>query len=528
MVLRKLFILPILFIVDSTCFSQVKIGPTQGNVSFVTSNNVYVKFQDTKNIAIGDTLFLLANNAMSHCLVVNNKSSMSCVATIVNGCEVKVGDQVIHKGSPKISGESLPANQNKVTEIKKEEPARSPKQNQKVRGSISAASYSSMSSVRDDTHRTMYRLSLNAPHINNSKFSFDTYINYRQTFISTDSGTHKGKDQFNIYDLAIRFDASPTMSFVLGRKINSKVTSIGAIDGLQSEKFFGKIYTGVVAGFRPDIMDYTFNTDLFQYGGYVGLKTENKVYSMTSAGFMEQRNSGAIDRRYVYFQHSSAIGEKLNLFSSFEFDLFNEVNGQSVRSPGFTNLFASAGYRISRNVDILVSYDSRKRILYYETLKTEIERILDDDVARQGIRVQLNVRPYKYVSAGGSYTKRFQQDDLNKSDNINGYFSLSKIPTIGGRLFINYNRNTSNYMRSNIFSFRHSRSLIKTKLDASVYYRMAYYIYLAQETRSEQNYYGADLSYNITRKFVFSILGEFSQTAYEDNYRINGRIMKRF
>jgi hypothetical protein len=66
------------------------------------------------------------------------------------------------------------------------------------------------------------------------------------------------------------------------------------------------------------------------------------------------------------------------------------------------------------------------------------------------------------------------------------------------------------------------------KLDASVYFRMASYNYLAQEIKNDQQYYGADLSYNITRKMVFTILGEMATTSNEDNYRINARIMKRF
>jgi len=517
-----------MFFTASICFSQNESITLQGSVSFLTSNNVYVKFQDTKNIAIGDTLYISRNGKLSHCLVVKNKSSMSCAGIVVNGCQVKIGDQIIHKTSSNIVEINVVDGQNSNTAARAEKLEKPRQQLEKIRGSISAASYSSMSSIRDDSHRTMYRLSLTAPRINNSKFSFDTYMNYRQTFISTDSGTHKGKDAFNIYDLAIRYDANSTMSFVLGRKINSKVSSIGAIDGLQAEKSFGNFYAGILAGFRPDIIDYTFNADLFQYGGYIGVKTDNKVYSLTTLGFLEQRNNGAIDRRYTYFQHSSTIGEKLNLFSSFEFDLYNEVDGKSVRSPGLTNLFVSAGYRVTRNVDIQVSYDSRKRTFYYETLKTEIERMLDDDIARQGIRIQVNVRPYKYVNVGISYSRRFQYNDLNKSDNINGYFSLSNLPGIGGRLFINYNRNTSNYMQSNIFSFRHSRSLIKLKMDASVYFRMANYTYLAQEIKNDQQYYGAELSYNITRKMVCGILGELATTSNEENYRINARIMKRF
>ncbi len=307
------------------------------------------------------------------------------------------------------------------------------------------------------------------------------------------------------------------------------MSSVGAIDGLQFEKFFGDFYAGIIGGFRPDITDYTFNSDLLQYGGYIGLQSHGKVfYGQTTLGFLEQKNKSETDRRYLYFQHSGTIGEKVNLFSSFELDLFNELDGQSVRDPGLTNLFVCARYRISRNVDSNLSYDSRKRIFYYQTLRTEIERMLDDDIARQGVRLQLNVRPYKHVNAGLSYSKRFQRNDMNKSDNVNGYFTVSKIPVTGGRLFVNYNRNTSLYMESNIFSFRYSNSLVKMKLDASVYYRMANYRYLEHEVKNDQQYYGVDLSYRIAGKILFGIMGEMATLPTEENYRINARIVKSF
>jgi hypothetical protein len=375
----------------------------------------------------------------------------------------------------------------------------------------------------------MYRLSFIAPHINNSKFSVETYMNYRQTFLSTDSGSYRPKDVFNIYSLAAQFDASPTLSFVLGRKINPKVSSIGAIDGLQAEKSFGNFYTGIIAGFRPDIFDYNFNADLMQYGAYIGLKSQTKeFYSHTTLGAMEQNNNGNVDRRYTYFQHSSTIAQKLSIFSSFELDLYNQVTADSVGKPRLTNLYVSVGYRISRMIDFSLSYNSRKQIVYYETLKTDIERMLDDDIARQGIRFSVNIRPANHVGIGGSYSKRFQSNDLNKSDNLNGYLSFSKIPWIDGRFYANYNRNTSSYMETTIYSVRYSRPIIKMKLDGDIYYRLVNYNYFVSEVNTGQQYYGASVSYRIAKKLTLNVLGEMSATSEEEIYRVNARITKRF
>ena len=63
--------------------------------------------------------------------------------------------------------------------------------------------------------------------------------------------------------------------------------------------------------------------------------------------------------------------KKLNLFTSLELDLYNKVNDTVNNDVRLTNLYASARYRFSRKFDLTLSYDSRKRILYYETFKSD-------------------------------------------------------------------------------------------------------------------------------------------------------------
>jgi hypothetical protein len=65
----------------------------QGQVSFVTTNNIYVKFDDTSTIKLGDSLNLGGKEIP--CLVVKSKSSTSCVCTIINDCEIQKGDEVL-------------------------------------------------------------------------------------------------------------------------------------------------------------------------------------------------------------------------------------------------------------------------------------------------------------------------------------------------------------------------------------------------------------------------------------------------
>lgn len=514
-------------------YGQDKNQLSKGEISFVTSKNVYVKFDNTEFIKVGDTLQI--SNTNKPCLLVNNKSSSSVVCSIIFACDIKKGDIVDH---------SLSKVKEVVKKIDIQEQLSVTDQNlstkkksiydERIRGNVSVASYNTLSSIREDRHRLASRFSLSANHIDNSKISFDSYVNYQQNFSNQKSSGSGKEGDFRVYNLAVRFDANPTLSFVAGRKINPKTSSLGAIDGLQIEKSFKRNYVGAIAGFRPDFFDYNFNSNLLEYGAYYGRKTEAKnFYSETTLGALEQRNGSEVDRRYAYFQHNSTLFKKLHVFSSLEFDFYNKVNDIVGNDLRLTNLYASARYRFNRDFNATISYDSRKRILYYETFQTEIERLLDDDIARQGIRLRLNARISEFVNTGVSYSKRFQSDRDNKSDNIYFYLGIPKLPAIGGRVSLNYNVNNSNYLNSNILSLRHSRDFFNDKLYAEFYYRFVNYTYVSSNTALNSNnltqsYYGTNLSYRISRRLTFSISGELSISGVENNYRIYTRLIKRF
>jgi len=527
-----------LYIVFFTCFtfifsaySQENEDKISGQVTFLTSKNVYVKFDNTSRIKVGDTLRVLPNKT---CLLVSNKSSSSVVCTKINDCNIEKGTVVFFMYEQK---KELVIEEEAVVEdigisyndsIKAVEDISSKEiYNEKIKARLSASSYSTFSSTRDDNHRLLSRFSLNADHINYSKFSVETYLNYRKKISSTENSFQN--NALRIFNLAVKYDMDSTLFLTFGRKINYKASSLGAIDGLQAEKFFDNSYVGVIAGFRPDIFDFGFNSNLLQYGAYIGQLTNSKNFrSQTTLGFAEQQNNGEIDRRFTYFQHSSTINRKLNLFATVELDIYNKLNDSISSNPRLTNLYASGRYRFNKNVNASLSYDSRKRIIYYKTYETDIEELLDEDIARQGIRARINIKPFKNLYSGFSYSKRFQSDNQNKSDNIYGYVSYSRLPSIGGRISLTYNMNSSNYLDSDIASLRYSRTFMDDRLNADFYYRFVNYRYKSTVPDFSQNYFGTYLSYYLDRSLIISLSGEYSTYNTEGNIRINTRIIKRF
>jgi len=537
------------FVIIMTVQAQSGEETEEGKITFLTSENVYVHFPGTANIRIGDTLLREEAGRLMPCLIVTQKSSRSCVSYPLPSCSPRKGDKIIHRYTVSQSEEAGKEKDTKAdsSETKPkpggmkpmdkmpvkgrtEEEKEKPYFTERIRGRVSLASYSNISSSINDGHRAMARFYLSARHINNSRWSVESYAAYLQNFVQGERPQGYRASFMRVYDMAVRYDADSSFSLLIGRKINRRMSSLGAIDGLQAEKHFGRIYTGAIVGFRPDINNYGFDSRLLQYGAYAGMISPGHgPRNETTLGVLEQRNGGHIDRRYAYLQHSATLMKGLHLFSSAELDFYSSLNGVTSSTPRLTNFYLSMRYRINRKWSANISYDARKRVIFYESIKSEVERLLDNDISRNGLRVGARFSPNRKTSTGLSYSKRFQADGLNRSDNVNAYLRLSDLPGIGGSLYLAYNFNQSAYLRSNIGSIRFSHSIVKNKANASFYYRYVNYKYLSFERSNPgQHYIGVQTNTKLSGSLSLGLLGELSLRQGQNNVRVNTRLIKRF
>lgn len=505
-------------LVLSGAFGQKKTEPQLGTVSFVTSSRVYVKFDDTQSIEVGDTLYLVSEAGPKAGLIVDQKSSLSIVG--------KPLEQKLNKGDIlQFNGRAL-EQQVMAEDLKK--PIIQKKDN--IKGSFSVANYANISSATDFNTRSVARLRLSADEIKGSNFSFDSYILYRQNLESSESGVYKSPGLFNAYGLSIKYEKEDNYAFSLGRKINRRVASLGMMDGLHAEKQIGKMHVGGIIGFRPDQQNNTFNQDLMQYGGYVGFEHKaNEKRVEATVGILEQKNGNAIDRRYAYIQGSAYLGFGFSLFSSAEMDLYNlnaEMKESGIR---LTNFHISTNYRLTKRIRVSMSYDTRRQIIFYETFQTQLERLIADDQARQGIRARVNVKVTKALTAGLAYGKRYQSSLDNASDNYNAFATLRNTPIIGGTLSGNININRSSYLNSISTTFRHNRYFFQNKINASTYLRTVAYSYNPErDVTIIQQFLGTSINYRFGKKMTLGALGEFSLRKAEYKTRINLRLTKRF
>ncbi len=510
-----------------------------GTVSYVTSQNIYLRFDNTAVLQIDDTLFISRNGNNQACLILKKKSSVSCMAERIGDCSLKQGDQVTYYYTPKIietenpektdtDSSSVNPGDNIVEQNNKTKNKHRKRSLEDIDGKVSLSNYST-TGIGGINSRSVARVMVDAEHIGNSKFSIYNYAYFRFNSLS-DSGEKRTLNRLNIYELNLRYDYDSSLSFSIGRTISRRMYSIGAMDGITAEKQWKNFYTGIVAGFRPDPVNYGLNFNLFQFGAYAGLYHDPSHHNSTNIGFINQTNAGRTDRRYLYVQHRSELGKNVRLFASTEIDLYEKDTANTVTNKlRLTSVYLSVHYRVNSKLRLMASYDVRKNIILYESFASSLDLLTQNDPYRGGLRLRLNYRINRNLYAGISVSNRAQSDGQNNYSNANLYFNISDLPGIGGRLMntISINRNYSYQYYS--LSTRYTKDLANNKISLSPSSRIMVYDYTRFSLAPFiQLYLGLDAYYRISKTWSIGAAYEFSAIRGTNFNRFNTHLIKRF
>lgn len=495
----------------------------EGNVTYVTSQNVYVQFKSTAGIAKGDTLFIRQGDKLIPALKVTDLSSISCVCIPLINTPLTVSEKIERMKKnvqPAKKEEIIITPSAQVQAVQPRDTLSAGKSGQKkptqqVHGFLTVASYSDFSNTSaPNSERMRYTFSLNARDIGNSKLSAECYVSYVQNDRQWSEVNTNIFTALKIYDLALNYEFSPKATLWLGRRINPKLSNMGANDGLQFEMNFKPISVGIIAGLRPSFNDYGFNSYLFQAGGYFCHEITNKNGFMQSTiAIVDQTNSWNTDRSFVYLQHSNSLVKNLFFFGSVEIDLYKKVlnttdsiyNGRI--SPNLSNLYLSLYYRALKWLSFSISYSARQNVIYYETYKTYLDKLLDTETL-QGYGFQVTVRPVSKLSIGINAGYRFQKTDPRQSKNVYGYLTYSQIPGIGISATISATWLETGYISGKIYGAGISRDIVPGKLFMGLDYRYVDYSYFNSEITELQHMGEASLTWRIVRKLSFSVYYE--------------------
>lgn len=509
----------------------------EGVVSYITSQNVYVKFKSTKAITVGDTLYVSSGGQLIPALQVTNLSSISCVCIPISSIKFKVNDSLISKQKsaiakkPEIENKEVVSTpiivppQTETESIEDEEK----KNKQKINGRLSVASYSNFSNTPGgNSQRMRYTFSINANNIGDSKFSAESYISFVHSNKNWDEIANDVFNGLKIYNLSLKYEPSESMVIYLGRRINPNLSNVGAIDGLQVEKRFNSITTGAFVGSRPDYMNYSFNFNLFQFGAYLGHSYKDKNGNMQSTfAFVEQKNDWKTDRRFAYFQHYNSLLKNVYFFGTAELELYQKVHGVEQSKPNLTNLYLMLRYRVIKQLSFSLSYRAQSSMIYYETYKDYVEQLLDNETVR-GFRFQVNYRPIKYMSVGAKVGYRSAKQDLRPTKNGYGYLSYSRVPWLNVGATVSITLLETSYLSGKVYSLRISRDLIPGKLYGSTSYRYVDYEFVTYESTLKQQIGDINLTWRIMKKLSMSIAYEGIFETKNNYNRLYLNLIKRF
>jgi len=507
----------VILILSVMVFAQTEKVERKGIVTYLSSQNVYVKFDDTEGIAAGDTLFIKGNRNLKPAMVVNFISSRSAAGEMIEGNKLKIDDEVfafafvVQKDIEEIQDTLKFILDNKVPEQKLITPdvttPKVPVKYESYKGRFSIQSYSNLSNLNgnNDYQRWRYTFSFNADNISGSNFSVTNYMSF--AYKANDWGVLRNNfgKALRIYDLAVKYSFDETTSLWFGRHLNRKITNISSVDGVQFEKYFGSLYTGVLVGSRPDFSNLGFNLKLFEYGAYIG-KTDsiNGRPMENTLAAVQQTNNYKTDRRFVYFQHTNDILPNINIFFTSEVDLYKREKGIAKSDFSFTGIFLSARFSPVRDFSISLSYDARKNVIYYETFKTFTDSLIENET-RQGFRIRTTIRPFNKLMLGLSAGYRFRKSDIKPSRNFSGYLSYSQIPIIETSSTISYNKILSSYVDGDIYGINFTKYITFTGINLSAGFRKTIYKFSYNSNSLEQNNINVDASARIIEDIFFSL-----------------------
>jgi len=512
----KIPLLLVLFLFLCLCtYSQNSPEFLNGKVSFITTQNVYVKFDNTEGILVGDTLYVTQDSKLIPALVVNSLSSISCVGTPLTKDKFILTTQIVaKKREVKKPTVKIPRDSKNATSPNDEAIHAAFKQTTKTTkerfdGRLAVSSYTNVSNSYSSSERLRYNLTMNAEHIGNSDLSAETYISFSHllSFPAKTTDWRGLNNALKIYSLALKYDISKTSSISLGRKIYNNLSNIGAVDGLEYENT-GKNFTfGAVAGSRPDYLDYSFNPKLLQFGAFISHNTHNDNGIMqTSLAVFDQLNNFKTDRRFAYFQHTNSLLKNVDLFSSFEVDLYGFVNNQLTSTFDLTSTYISLRIKPWSNFSTSLSYDARKNIYYYETFpQNKIDSTLDKET-RQGFRYNFMYRPFKYLIWGANAGYNLKSITTGESMNANSFLSYTNLPfntygTLSATIL------KTPYLQSmTVYGVSLNRDFMAGKINAQIEYRMGKFIYTNNPTiPTNQNIGAMSLFWRVAKKTSLSV-----------------------
>ena len=486
-----------------------------GTIIYISSQNFYVRFENTVRVTVGDTIYL--SETGTEVGIVKYLSSQSAACSYLATTGIDLNSQVYIRTKKNDSG-SQPTKQNADendpslwNDLNATKTVNTVSENNfNLSGRVSVRSFTNYttSSTHAQNQYWRYGLSLrsNKVGVKNLEFQSSAMYGYR-----ADKWKNAGSvwNNLKIYDFFFSYKPSASFTLQAGRVRNQNLYSLSTFDGVLFDYTFSKFTIGTFVGSHPGWQNMGVNIKLMQYGAFLSREDSiGKLRMSNNISFANQTNSGKTDRRFLYFLHRTRL-TNFSFALSSEFDLYQvELNSaKSVFEP--TSIYASILYRFDNKLSFDLSYDARKTIYYFESFKSTIDSILDSRM-RQGVRLGASYRWSRTLSVGlnGGFTK--QNDDLHPSFYAGTSVAINEISNLNFSLIGDLTYLQSNYLNGFAYGIKINKSFLLNYLNMGLGLRRVDYLLVRNTSDGvAQNILNADVRLQLLNSLYFNLVYEF-------------------
>lgn len=466
----------------------------EGEITYISAKNIYVKIDDAGGVKIGDTLFIKDREKLIPAVKIEYLSSRSVAGAKIDKTEFKIGDKLYAIISLQEISTSKNDSLAERTSLLLREDAKkfTNKTSDKNlwKGRTSVQSISSYSNVNSDEklHSTRATISLNYDDVHENNFEGNLY----GSFVRNPSTSKK--NNLKIYDLNAVYEFDSLSKLTAGRFINTNLSAAGNVDGISFERKISNYAAGIFIGSRPALMDYGYDFNLFQAGVFASrIDTFQNYNANTSLALINQTNKFKTDRRFLTLQHTNDLVPNSFLYFLSEVDLYENIFTSKGTTFRLSGLHATLRTNFSRAITTSISYDARKNIYYYESFKTYLDSNYSD-LTRQTLRLGITLRliDQLFINLNGSYGKR--TGESKAANNFYMLVSYTDVPLIHSAVSVSINFINNIYSSSTISGVRVYRDFFNGLLTTSMNYRRVNYEFTFSSNTLTQNILSSDVA----------------------------------
>ncbi len=501
----------------------------RGIVSYVSSENVYVRFSSTEGIRVLDTLFFNRLPALQ----VVKKSSISTINRRIGKMELNLGDTlyvyVIDEEKPNLDTIKRDGT-NQIIRFADTITQRiqSKKKEQKswewdgLLGLSSRYNQTFLSEANRSLTRQFLRFSVSGKS-NDAKIPLNVNLmgNYQHFNSAFSEREYPKLGRLNIFQANIDYDINANLAVQVGRSFQTGLSSVGALDAANIRFKSGGFQIETVAGFSPDLSNYAPSFERPVYGVNAQFaKFEKDLKWHLGLGWFDQQFKGVLDRR-LWIGQGSIYLPKGNLYFLLEGDATNGFSQHRMQS-----VFVSGRLRITPKWSIFSSYDTRLPWIFWSSFdRLSIDALMERE-SQQGWRTRITLKSGKYTSWGFHATLRQRQ---NTSQMLLGGFSVDQRKLFWKGSSLSYRMNAADYgVWQNVQQFVRLRQTFKA-WDISAFYRSV--LFARRYTIGSlfnQSYVGVQSSIPLKNRYELDAFVEYDFQQQQQQLLIYLTLNKRF